>query len=118
MRKSDFHLFAVKTLKPCDQHVTHEHDEATILKSLHHPHIVQFVEVMQVNDAKHIVMEHIDGVDLMTLVNQSGGLPESLARAIFMQVLSALRYCHHEAKIVHRDLKPQNIIVDKLGRVK
>ena len=39
-------------------------------------------------------------------------VPEPIAKKIFVQVLSAISYCHSQG-IVHRDLKPDNLLIDK-----
>ena len=37
-------------------------------------------------------------------------MSEEEARAIFMQMLGAVKYCHSR-KIAHRDLKPENFLL-------
>jgi len=39
-------------------------------------------------------------------------LTEELCRRYFRQLISALEYCHENAKIIHRDIKPENILVE------
>ncbi len=65
----------------------------------------------------YVVMEHVDGVNLRTLLKQAGILPRHLALYVLARVADALTYLHGR-EIIHRDLKPSNIIIDKNGMVK
>ena len=46
-----------------------------------------------------------------TLIFQTGGLPENLAKSYLRQLLSGIAYCHAH-RVLHRDLKPQNLLID------
>lgn len=59
---------------------------------------------------KLIVTELIEGGELADFISQKGRLDETTARAIFRQVVSAVKFLH-ERKILHRDLKCENILV-------
>ncbi len=54
---------------------------------------------------------------LETPTRSEGGLPESEALRIFLQIASALKYCH-KRRVIHRDLKPENILLDDAGDIK
>lgn len=84
--------------------------EATILRKLSHPNIVQFIEAIQSDTKLFLVMELVPGIELLDVVS-SGPLPESLAKIYISQLLDAVSYLHSRG-IVHRDLKPDNILVD------
>lgn len=46
-----------------------------------------------------------EGGELFDYLDQKGVFSEHEAKEIFVQMISAIRYCH-EKKIAHRDLKP------------
>jgi serine/threonine-protein kinase len=54
----------------------------------------------------YIVMEFVDGRDVMSLLRQLGKISLRDTMSIAYQVCSALRAAH-EAKVIHRDLKPK-----------
>ena len=39
-------------------------------------------------------------------------IDEGEAKLIFIQILDAIRYCHHK-NVVHRDIKLENILIDE-----
>ena len=43
------------------------------------------------------------------------GLSPDRIRPIFAQIVSGLRYLHHDAKITHKDIKLENILLDRDG---
>jgi tousled-like kinase len=72
------------------KHALREHD---IQKQLVHPHVVRLHAVISINDDSFAtVLEYCRGGDLDRLLKQVGYLPEREARALIIQVLSALRY--------------------------
>ena len=60
----------------------------------------------------YIVMEHLDGRDLRSVVKDSGPLAVSEAAAYIGQVCAALAEAH-ALGIVHRDLKPANLFLTR-----
>jgi serine/threonine-protein kinase len=62
-----------------------------------------------------IVMELLEGEDLMTRVQRSGPLPAAEVRAVFEQLCHAMSAAHG-AGIVHRDLKPENVFLARALR--
>ncbi len=94
--------------------------EAKIIASLNHPHIVNVFEVIDDLSTRFIVMEKLHGRDLSALLKEKGAFKIDETRSILRQVASALQYAHNlgEAGIVHRDIKPSNIVVDPYGNVK
>jgi eukaryotic-like serine/threonine-protein kinase len=60
----------------------------------------------------YIVMEHLDGRDLRTVVRGSGPLDVSTAAAYVSQVCAALSEAH-ALGIIHRDLKPANLFLTR-----
>lgn len=91
--------------------------EAEIMKMLSHPNIVSLLQVIETEQNIYLIMELVQGEELLNRVDKAGFLKEDEARGIFVQLLSAIGYCHGEG-VVHRDLKPDNIILDNHGNVK
>jgi len=67
----------------------------------------------------YLLMDYIEGLDLITMLENQDGEPfsEDAAREIFKQLLSALTYLH-ENGIAHRDLKLDNMMLDSKGNLK
>ena len=64
-----------------------------------------------------MVMEYLDGGELLTLLRNKKLFSEEQARIYFKQIISAVAYCHRNG-IIHRDLKLQNILLNKQGTLK
>ena len=62
----------------------------------------------------YMVMEHLQGQNLSTLIERLGRLSERRTLAIGVQILDAL-VAAHQNNIVHRDLKPDNVMLVKSG---
>jgi serine/threonine-protein kinase len=86
--------------------------EANILSEVHHPHIVNVLEVFEENNTAYIVMEYIKGCSLKYMLDKEGVLPENKALKYVHQIGNALNFVH-EKNIVHLDIKPSNILIDK-----
>lgn len=83
---------------------------------LDHPNIRRTLGLEVVEGVgKVIVLEHIDGSTLQSLMD-SGAVTQSSAREIVGQLAGALSYIHSK-QIFHRDIKPSNIVVSHQGGV-
>ncbi|KAF8968001.1 serine/threonine-protein kinase KIN2 [Entomortierella lignicola] len=91
--------------------------EASIMMVLHHPYIVSLYEVMVLPHHYYMVLEHVDGGQMLDYIISHGKLKEKHARKFARQIASALDYCHKNS-IVHRDLKIENILISKSGNIK
>ncbi|KAI9838610.1 MAG: hypothetical protein M1819_004924 [Sarea resinae] len=85
-------------------------NEVKIMKGLRHPHIVQYIDYVDMPLHLYIVMEYVACGDLARVLSEGGILTEPLARSMTSQILSALEYLHH-MKVTHRDIKPDNILI-------
>ncbi len=109
----DFAL-KVSRMRPSDIQMLKE--EARLLASMNHPHIVRFYSVDRIDGQFILVAEYVEGTNLRTLL-QKGRLDVTHALRIIRQILSALTFAH-EKGVVHRDLKPENILLAADGVVK
>jgi serine/threonine-protein kinase len=93
--------------------------EARAAGRLSHPNIVAVHDlgVDEKSGAPYIVMEHVAGVTLATVLQEQPQLPIAQALEIVEQVAEALEEAHRNG-IVHRDVKPANVFLDARGRVK
>ncbi|RKP00249.1 hypothetical protein CXG81DRAFT_13454 [Caulochytrium protostelioides] len=91
--------------------------ETQVWSQLHHPKIVEMIEVMDVEDATFIVSELMGGGCLLTYIRQKGVLPELEAKMLFRQVATAVHYLHSDVRLIHRDLKCENVLLDETRTV-
>uniref|UniRef100_A0A671MPZ8 non-specific serine/threonine protein kinase n=1 Tax=Sinocyclocheilus anshuiensis TaxID=1608454 RepID=A0A671MPZ8_9TELE len=96
--------------------------EADILRSLKHPHIITWIDTFfdTTNEHIYIVMDYCDGGTLDDHIKeQKSGeyFAECKIMDWFVQVVMAVSYIHSE-KILHRDIKPSNVLLTKRGVIK
>jgi len=80
-------------------------------RSLRHPNIIRFKEVLLTPTHLAIVMEYAAGGELFDRICNAGRFSEDEARFFFQQLISGVSYCH-AMKICHRDLKLENTLLD------
>jgi len=90
--------------------------ETDILRKLKHPYIARLIDVIETDEVMYIIMEYA-GRTLLSYVLERGGLGETNARKFFLQIASAVKYCH-DLNIIHRDIKHQNILLDDQDNTK
>lgn len=86
--------------------------EAKILSEVHHPYIVNVLEVFEENNTAYIAMEYISGCSLKYMLDMEGKLPEKNVLKYVNQIGQALDFVHNK-NILHLDIKPNNILIDK-----
>lgn len=93
--------------------------EISLLKELDHPNIVILHDVEHTTGPSrlYLVFEWLDQDLRKHMDNLSGPMHSDLIRSYMSQLLQGLDYCHSKG-IFHRDLKPQNLLIDKLGKLK
>lgn len=106
--------------------------EISILRSLHHPHIVSLIDCQETPSRMHIIMEFCELGDLSAFIKKRadlvnhpqtqrmiekypnpavGGLNEVIVRHFAKQMASALEFLRSK-NYIHRDLKPQNLLLN------
>ncbi len=106
---------AVKVIHPHllgdEQTVARFYNEARAASRLNHPSSVGIIDFGRTEDGiLYLVMEHLAGKDLATVIAEEGPLPFSRIVSILRRVLSALGEAH-ALGVIHRDLKPENILI-------
>ena len=99
-------------------------EEAEIYARLHHPNLVQVLDVGRVDGRLYLAMEWIEGLDGTALIVSARKrqveipLPHSIY--IIKHVLQGLHYAHtaRDGGFVHRDISPGNILISRDGAVK
>jgi eukaryotic-like serine/threonine-protein kinase len=84
--------------------------EAKLASTLRSPHAVRVFEGGVEGEVSYMIMELVDGRDLLDLLEQHGRISERRAAAIIAQVCDALSEAHR-LTIVHRDLTPDNVML-------
>ncbi|KAL9238162.1 hypothetical protein vseg_012627 [Gypsophila vaccaria] len=85
--------------------------EITNHRSLRHPNIVRFKQVILTPTHLAIVMEYASGGELFERICNAGRFSEDEARFFFQQLISGVSYCH-AMQVCHRDLKLENTLLD------
>ncbi len=86
-------------------------EEAGALAQLHHPNIVQVVNVFRAHNTAYMVMRHELGRDLRWYIKRHPrGLSEKFLRTVFPPLLAGLAELH-ERGLLHLDVKPANILL-------
>ncbi|KAK6510364.1 serine/threonine-protein kinase KIN2 [Arthrobotrys conoides] len=91
--------------------------EAAIMTLLEHPYICGMRDVVKTNNHWYMMLEYVNGGQMLDYIISHGRLKEKQARKFGRQIASALDYCHRNS-IVHRDLKIENILISKTGDIK
>eukprot|EP00494_Astrolonche_serrata_P029017 UN29284 len=103
--------FAVKFIER--GHKIDEHVQREIMnhRSLKHPNIIRFKEVVLTPTHLAIVMEYASGGELFQRICNAGRFSEDEGRFFFQQLISGVSYCH-SMQVCHRDLKLENTLLD------
>ena len=88
--------------------------EARAAGSLQHPNIVRTHDIDQDGNLHFIVMDYVDGSDLLGIVKKFGPLDIDRAVSYAHQTAVGLDYAFRSG-IIHRDIKPGNVLVDRKG---
>jgi len=91
--------------------------EIKLLQELHHPNVIELVDVFGHKSNVSIVMDFMD-TDLEIIIKDTSiVLTPANIKSYTLQTLLGLEYMH-SMWILHRDLKPNNLLVDSKGCLK
>ena len=101
-------------------------DEARLAAGLHHRNIVQILDFDLFDAGAFLVCEHVDGIDLRTLLRHLRAPPRyDIAVSIIAEVATGLHAAHDASgedgtplQLVHRDVSPSNVLLGTAGEVK
>lgn len=109
--KNTNELVAVKYIERGEKIDENVQREIINHRSLRHPNIVRFKEVILTPTHLAIVMEYASGGELFERICNAGRFSEDEARFFFQQLISGVSYCH-AMQVCHRDLKLENTLLD------
>lgn len=114
-------IVAIKKMKKQEMiyknQVAHVRAERDILALANNPWIVELKCSFQDENFLYLVMEYLQGGDLMTLLMEKDILAEDLSRFYIAETILAIESVHN-LNYIHRDLKPDNLIIGKDGHIK
>ncbi|HXK13305.1 MAG TPA: serine/threonine-protein kinase [Gaiellaceae bacterium] len=88
--------------------------ESRIAASLSHPHIVEVIEVGEVDGRPFLASRLVEGRTLAERIAAEGPLAEADLVRVVAEIAAALDVLH-ERELVHRDVKPANVILEDGG---
>jgi serine/threonine protein kinase len=93
--------------------------EVAALAAVRHPVVVRGLRHVDDGDRPHLVLEHVDGPRLSSLIRRHGPLQEQQYLPLAIDVASALHYFSRleGGPMVHLDIKPSNVIMGSPARL-
>lgn len=91
--------------------------EIRISQTLHHPNVVELIDILKDHDYFYILFELAAQGELFQYIVDRCRLSEGLSKKLLLQILDGLEYVH-SLDICHRDLKPENILLDGKDNIK
>ncbi|XP_041995221.1 integrin-linked protein kinase 1-like isoform X1 [Salvia splendens] len=95
-------------------------DELSLLLSIRHPNVVQFIGAVTQSSPMMIVTEYLPKGDLHEYLKRKGSLKPAKAIRLAMDIARGMNYLHERrpGAIIHRNLEPSNILRDDSGHLK
>ena len=119
--KNTNEIVAIKKMKKEElknkNQIIHIRNEQFFMSKVKTPWIIEFKASFQDNDYLYLVMEFLQGGDLMNLLIKKDVLSEEEARFYVAEIILAIESIH-KLGCIHRDIKPDNVLIDKNGHIK
>ena len=90
--------------------------EARMLAEVNHPVVVRGLRHEVEGGRPHLVLEHVEGPRLSSLIRRYGPLQEQQYLPLALDVAAALHYLRHVGA-THLDIKPSNVIMGAPARL-
>lgn len=92
--------------------------EAKILAGLDHPRIAKVLDYFVENGRHYLVLQHIAGKNLRSLVADEGPQVEAVVRGWALETAKIVAYLHGlNPPVIHRDITPDNLILGDDGSI-
>src|SRR5690349_19201173 len=102
-------------------------EEASLASGIHHPNVVDTIELGEHDGTLFMVLEWVDGEPLslvLTEAAKNGGIPLPIGVTLVAQACKGLQAAHelvdengNPLGLVHRDISPHNVLVSYGGIV-
>jgi len=93
------------------------HKEAEAGMRLHHPNIVQVLDVGRQENRSYMIMEYVEGMNLRDFMKLRMRIPPEQASPLMLGMAHGLQYSLARG-VTHRDIKGTNILVSNTGDAK
>ena len=114
-------IVAIKKIKKSvllqKNQIKHTKDEQDFLSKIKSNWIVELKYSFQEGDFLFLIMEFLQGGDLMNLLITKDTLNEEEAKFYLCEIILAIESIHN-LNCIHRDIKPDNILIGKNGHIK
>ena len=127
-------LVVLKAINENQTLYTNEHNwmfanEAKVIASLNHPHIVKIHDFFTTDESVFIAMEYVEGETLASIFNacqrRNQRIPLELSIHLLLDACDAIDYAHNATsptgekwEIIHRDIGLHNMMLDSNGYLK
>src|SRR5437667_436411 len=111
-------MVAIKILhtRVSEKDIAQFEQEARLLASLRHPHIIRVLDFGLDEQTPYLVMDHAPNGTLRTRHPKGTTLSVSTVVGYVKQIAQGLQYAH-DRKVIHRDIKPENMLISENNEI-